>query len=109
MTTLAEAILKNIDTTDGDAGLAVAAVIMREANRRPHFAGGGVQGAGWDRHRGIGVQVQDEGQMIHLANALSLHVETEKVKGYNSGQPGIGWGRKGSFAGFDVTIWYIEI
>lgn len=107
--TLAEAVLKNIDTENATSGVAVAGLIMAEANRREHL-NGGVESIAWNRTEGIGVLVDDEGQMIHLSNTLGLNTCTERVKNYNSGgRPGNGYGRSGVFAGYRVTVWYIEI
>jgi len=107
--TLAEAILKNVDTENATSGVAVAGLIMAEANRREHLAGG-VQSVAWNRTEGIGVLVDDEGQMEHLSHALGLNVVLEKVKNYNAGgQPGNGYGRRGTFGGYRVTVWYIEV
>jgi hypothetical protein len=108
-TTLATAVLRNIDTENATSGVAVAALIMAEANRREHL-NGGVESIAWNRTEGIGVLVDDEGQMIHLSNALGLDLVVGKVKNYNSGgTPGNGFGRRGTFAGYRVTVWYIEV
>jgi len=107
--TLADAVLKNIENDNVNSGVAVAALIMAEANRREHL-NGGVQSVEVNRERGIGVLVDDEGQMEHLSHALSLDTDTKRVKNYNAGgTPGTGWGRTGAFAGFHVTVWYIEV
>jgi hypothetical protein len=105
--TLHEAILKNVASENATSGIAVANLIMSEANRREHLAGG-VQSIQWDRSRGVGVLVDDRGQMIHLANALSLSIHM-KPRSIDSGKQGVGYGRTGMFAGHLVTVWYVEI
>jgi hypothetical protein len=105
--TLSTTILKNVSTENATSGIAVAALIMAEANRRQHLAGG-VQSIQWDRANGVGVLVDDEGQMIHLANALSLTVRMVPRK-IDGGKQGVGHGRTGEFAGHLVTVWYVEI
>lgn len=104
---LSAAVLKNVETEDATSGLAVASLIMAEANRREHLAGG-VQSIQWDRKRGIGVLVDDAGQMIHLANALSLTVSMVP-RALDGGRRGVGRGRTGTFAGHTVTVWYVEV
>lgn len=103
---LAEAVLKNVQTEDANTGLAVAHLIMAEANRREHLAGG-VASVQWDRGRGIGVLVDDAGQMRHLAHALSLSTDMLPRK-IDGGHQGTGRGKTGTFAGYQVTIWYVE-
>jgi hypothetical protein len=107
-TTLADAVLKNVKSENATSGVAVAGLIMAEANRREHLAGG-VKSVEWNRENGIGVLVDDEGQMEHLSNALSLPRSVRTVKNYNSGTPGHGLGRSGVFAGYNVIVWYIEV
>jgi hypothetical protein len=105
--TLHTAVLKNVAVQNATSGVAVANLIMSEANRREHLAGG-VQSIQWDRANGIGVLVDAEGQMIHLANALSLTVRMVPRK-IDGGRLGIGHGRTGELAGHKVTVWYVEI
>lgn len=104
-TTISTAVLKNIRSENATTGIAVASLIMAEANRREHLAGG-VQSIQWDRDRGIGVLVDDEGQMLHLSNALDLPSDVSKTR---MGALGTGLGRTGTFAGYKVTVWYVEI
>jgi len=104
--TLATAILKNIDAENATTGVAVMALIMAEANRREHLAGA-VQSVQWDRTRGIGVLVDDAGHRQHLANALSLGVPKDIFQVTMRGL-GHGEGRQGVFAGFHVTVWNME-
>jgi hypothetical protein len=105
--TLSTAVLKNVAAENATSGLAVASLIMAEANRRQHLAGG-VQSVQWERSRGIGVLVDNAGQMAHLANALSLtdHMQPRPI---NGGREGVGYGRTGTFAGHAVTVWYVEV
>lgn len=102
---LAPAILKNVKTENATSGVAVAGVIMAEANRRQHLAGG-VASVQWDRERGIGVLVDDLGQMEHLANALSL---PKAIRTHRMGALGTGLGRDGVFAGYRVIVWTVEV
>jgi hypothetical protein len=104
---LSEAILKNVQSENAVSGMAVANLIMAEANRREHLAGG-VQSIQWERSRGIGVLVDDAGQMLHLSNALSLTTPMMPRR-LDGGKQGVGRGRTGLFAGHQVTIWYVEI
>lgn len=108
--TLSQAILKNIDTRNVNTGMGVTNLIVNMVNedrRRAHLAGG-VKGFAWDRDSGIGLLMDDAGQMIHLANALSL-TEHMKPRPIDGGRLGTGYGRTGIFAGFTVTVWYVEI
>jgi hypothetical protein len=105
--TLHEAILKNVKADNATSGAAVANLIMSEANRREHLAGG-VQSFQWERSRGIGILVDHVDQMLHLANALSLTVHM-KPRPIDGGRQGVGYGRTGMFAGHLVTVWYVEI
>lgn len=102
---LSEAILKNVAREDASTGMAVASLIMAEANRREHLAGG-VKSIQWDRERGIGVLVDDLGQAEHLANALSL---PKTIRTHKMGPLGTGLGRDGVFAGYRVTVWTVEV
>jgi hypothetical protein len=102
-TTLAEAILKNVQTSDATSGVAVAGLIMAEANRREHLAGG-VQSVMWDRESGIIVQVDNAGQRQHLANAIDL---PKAVTPFRGGALR-GDARTGVFAGYRVVIWNLE-
>ena len=103
--TLSEAILKNIDASNATTGVAVASLIMAEANRREHLAGH-VASIQWDRSRGIGVLVDDAGHRQHLANALALNPSIIKIS--NTGGLGTGYGRMGTFTGYAVTVWNVE-
>lgn len=105
--TLSEAVLKNVQAENASSGMAVANLIMAEANRREHLAGG-VASIQWDRKRGIGVLVDDAGQMIHLANALSLTTQMLPRR-IDGGKAGVGRGRTGQFAGHTVTVWYVDV
>lgn len=107
---LSETVLKNIETQDANTGMAVANLIMAQVNadrRRLHLAGG-VQSVQWDRQRGIGLLMNDAGQMIHLANLLSL-TATMVPRAIDGGRRGVGRGRTGTFAGHTVTVWYVEV
>lgn len=104
-TELSEAVLKNVAKENATSGMAVANLIMAEANRREHLAGG-VSSVQWDRERGIGVLVDDLGQMEHLANALSL---PKTIRTHRMGALGTGLGRDGVFAGYRVIIWTVEV
>lgn len=103
-TTLATAILKNIDTTNAPSGLNVASLIATESERREHLRGH-IVSAQWDRDRGIGILVDDAGHRQHLANALGFDPEITRYQT----QFGTGFARTSNdFAGYKVTIWNLE-
>ena len=105
--TLHDAVLKNVAADSISTGLAVANVIVAEAERRPDLKGK-IQSVQYDRTRGIGVLVVGEGDRQHLANALGFNTRGRPTR-YSVGSVGVGYGRKGKMLGFDVTIWNVEV
>ena len=109
--TLASAILKNVDTRSIGTGLAIANVIVQEAERDrssgTHLRGK-IQSVSYDRDRGIGILVDDEGARQHLAAALGFNIKGRPVN-YRLAGIGNGRGRTGEMHGFQVTIWNVEV
>lgn len=110
-TTLAEAVLKNVDSRSIGTGLAVAQVIVQEAERDrrsgTHLKGK-IQSVQYDRDRGIGILVVDEGARQHLAAALGFNTRGRPVN-FRLNGIGAGRGRTGEMFGYQVTIWNVEV
>lgn len=110
-TTLAEAVLKNVDSRSIGTGLAVAQVIVQEAERDrqsgTHLKGA-IQSVSYDRDRGIGILVNSEGARQHLAAALGFNTKGRPVN-YRTNGLGTGKGRTGEMLGYQVTIWNVEV
>lgn len=110
-TTLSTAVLKNVDTRSIGTGLALANVIVQEAERDrasgTHLKGK-IQSVQYDRDRGIGILVVDEGARQHLAAALGFNVKGRPVS-YRLAGVGAGKGRTGTMNGYPVTIWNVEV
>lgn len=98
--------MKNVETQNASSGLAVATLIMAEANRREHL-NGAISSVQWDREMGIGIKVDDFGHVQHLANALDIDPDVRDI--YMPAGMGDGRGRIGTYAGFKIVIWTIEL
>lgn len=103
--TLHQAVLKNVQTRNIGTGLALANIIVSEAERRTDMEGK-IQSAQYDRDRGIGILVKDEGTRQHLANALGFNTKGRPSQYKVNGSTG--YGRKGQMFGYDVTIWNVD-
>lgn len=106
-TTLHDAVLKNVDTRSIATGLAVANVIVAEAERREHLEGK-ILSVQYERERGIGILVSNAGERQHLAAALGFNTRG-RTKQYKVSGIGVGEAREGQMLGYTVSIWNLEV
>jgi hypothetical protein len=97
----------NADPADVSTGLAVTALVLAAATRRPHLRDA-VTSFQYDTKRGLGIRVKDAGHRQHLANALGFDPELGS-RFRVPAEGGTGVTRSGVIEGITVYIWNLEV
>lgn len=98
----------NVDPSDIATGQSVVNFIVAQATaaRRARHLERKIQSIQFDREKGVGVLVDDDGARQHLANALKFDPKVTKLRPRREGTP---YCRTGTIFGIEVTIWNVEV